>query len=91
MRSIRSFAASVFVVIVAIGMALSLTMYSLSASWTSNWLVIAAVKVDLVVAFAIKVADQWDRAVVLRLGRFRALKGPTSRSLSPFPIGSTPG
>ena len=30
----------------------------------------------IVVSFAIKVADQWNRAVVLRLGRFRALKGP---------------
>jgi regulator of protease activity HflC (stomatin/prohibitin superfamily) len=28
------------------------------------------------VAAAIQVADQWDRAVILRLGKFRALKGP---------------
>ncbi len=26
--------------------------------------------------FGIKVANQWERAIVLRLGRFRALKGP---------------
>ena len=26
--------------------------------------------------FGIKIANQWERAVVLRLGRFRALKGP---------------
>ncbi len=30
----------------------------------------------IIVSSAIKVADQWDRAVVLRLGRFHALKGP---------------
>jgi regulator of protease activity HflC (stomatin/prohibitin superfamily) len=30
----------------------------------------------IVISSAIKVADQWDRAVVLRLGRFHALKGP---------------
>jgi regulator of protease activity HflC (stomatin/prohibitin superfamily) len=29
-----------------------------------------------IVSSAIKVADQWDRAVILRLGRFHALKGP---------------
>jgi len=29
-----------------------------------------------IISSAIKVADQWDRAVVLRLGRFHALKGP---------------
>jgi regulator of protease activity HflC (stomatin/prohibitin superfamily) len=30
----------------------------------------------LLVSAAVQVADQWDRAVVLRLGRFHALKGP---------------
>lgn len=30
----------------------------------------------LFVLLALKVADQWDRAVVLRLGRFHRLKGP---------------
>ena len=28
------------------------------------------------ISSAIKVANQWDRAVVLRLGKFRSLKGP---------------
>ena len=27
-------------------------------------------------AFAIKVADQWEKAIVLRLGRYRGLRGP---------------
>jgi len=36
-------------------------MYGISASWGSNWLSIAALVVATVVAFAIKVADQWDR------------------------------
>jgi regulator of protease activity HflC (stomatin/prohibitin superfamily) len=30
----------------------------------------------LVVALSIKVADQWEKAVVLRLGKFRSLEGP---------------
>jgi regulator of protease activity HflC (stomatin/prohibitin superfamily) len=30
----------------------------------------------LVVSLAIKVADQWEKAVILRLGKFRAFKGP---------------
>ena len=76
MRSSSSFATLVFVVIVAIGVVLSLAMYGISASWGSNWLIVVAVIVAAVVAFAIRVADQWNRAVVLRLGRFRALKGP---------------
>jgi regulator of protease activity HflC (stomatin/prohibitin superfamily) len=32
--------------------------------------------VALIVSSAIKIADQWDRAVVLRLGRFHSLRGP---------------
>jgi regulator of protease activity HflC (stomatin/prohibitin superfamily) len=32
--------------------------------------------VGLYLAFAIKVADQWEKAVVLRLGRYRGLRGP---------------
>lgn len=30
----------------------------------------------LFVSLAIIVADQWERAVILRLGKFRSLKGP---------------
>jgi len=32
--------------------------------------------VGLYVLFALKVADQWEKAVVLRLGRFKGLRGP---------------
>jgi regulator of protease activity HflC (stomatin/prohibitin superfamily) len=32
--------------------------------------------VAILVSLATKVADQWDRAVILRLGQFHALKGP---------------
>ncbi len=32
--------------------------------------------VALLVSIAIKIADQWERIVVLRLGRFSAIKGP---------------
>ena len=76
MKPSSALAAFVFVVILAIGVALSYAMYGISARWESNWLIIAALIVAIVVSFAIKVADQWNRAVVLRLGRFRALKGP---------------
>jgi regulator of protease activity HflC (stomatin/prohibitin superfamily) len=37
---------------------------------------IAGVLVGLYFAFAIKVADQWEKVAVLRLGRFRGLRGP---------------
>ena len=37
---------------------------------------LAAVLVGIVLLFALKVANQWERAVVLRFGRFVGLKGP---------------
>ena len=76
MRQTNSFAALVFIVILAIGVGLAYAMYGISASWESNRLVAAALIVAFIVSFATKVADQWDRAVVLRLGRFHVLRGP---------------
>ena len=35
-----------------------------------------ALVIGLVLLFAIKVVDQWEKAVILRFGRFRGLKGP---------------
>jgi regulator of protease activity HflC (stomatin/prohibitin superfamily) len=37
---------------------------------------IGAFIIALLVSLAIKIADQWNRAVVLRLGRFHSLRGP---------------
>ena len=37
---------------------------------------IAGIAIGLYLLFAIKVADQWDKAAVLRLGRYRGLRGP---------------
>ena len=76
MRQTNSFAALVFIIILAIGAALAYAMYGISASWVSNQLIAAALIIAFVISFATKVADQWDRAVVLRLGRFHALRGP---------------
>jgi len=46
--------------------------------WTTIHPIVASVTifVAVYVLFALKVANQWDRAVVLRLGKFHRLKGP---------------
>ena len=46
--------------------------------------VIAGLAVGLYLAFAIKVADQWEKAVVLRLGRYRGLRGPGPFTIIPI-------
>jgi regulator of protease activity HflC (stomatin/prohibitin superfamily) len=38
--------------------------------------IIATFIIALIISMCIRVADQWNRAVVLRLGRFRGLRGP---------------
>ena len=76
MKPASSFATLVFIVIVAGGVALTFGMYGIAPNWGSNWLIVVAVIIAAIVAFAIKVADQWNRAIVLRLGRFHALRGP---------------
>ena len=40
------------------------------------YIVLGTALVAAICFFGIKIANQWKRAVVLRLGRFRALKGP---------------
>jgi regulator of protease activity HflC (stomatin/prohibitin superfamily) len=42
----------------------------------SQYLLYASLIVSGLIAYSIKVADQWEKAVVLRMGKFRGLKGP---------------
>jgi regulator of protease activity HflC (stomatin/prohibitin superfamily) len=48
------------------------------------WVTAIAVAVALPILLALRIALQWDRAVVLRLGRFHALRGPGIFWLVPF-------
>jgi regulator of protease activity HflC (stomatin/prohibitin superfamily) len=77
MRKSSSFAALIFIVILGVGVAVTYAKYRLSANVEGVWMIVgSAFVIALVVASAIQVADQWDKAVVLRLGQFRALQGP---------------
>ena len=51
----------------------------LLADWIGDWVALYAILMSLAgvyVLFALKVAKQWEKAVVLRLGRFHGLRGP---------------
>jgi regulator of protease activity HflC (stomatin/prohibitin superfamily) len=43
---------------------------------TSFWGILVVGVIALFIAASVKVADQWEKAVVLRLGRYLGLKGP---------------
>ena len=66
----------IFVVIVGIGLALAYSVLAVSSYGASLATVVVFVIIAFVVSYSVKVADQWERVVVLRLGRFRALEGP---------------
>ncbi len=76
MRKSSSFAALVFIVILGIGAGLAFAMYRVTANMETASIGIIAFLIALVVSLAIKVADQWEKVVILRLGKFRSLKGP---------------
>src|SRR5277367_6103400 len=76
MRQNRSFALLIFVVILGIGAALAYARFRAGNIMEAAGIGIVGFIVALVVASAIQVADQWDRAVILLLGHFHALRGP---------------
>jgi regulator of protease activity HflC (stomatin/prohibitin superfamily) len=76
MKTKSSFSVLIFFVIFAIGIALAYTSYDVQDSTEAIWIGVISFLVALIVSSAIKIADQWDRAVVLRLGRFHSLRGP---------------
>lgn len=76
MRRPHAFPILIFCIILGAGIALAYSTHGLSTTPESMWLVAIAAFVALIASSAIKVADQWDRVVILRLGKFRTLKGP---------------
>jgi regulator of protease activity HflC (stomatin/prohibitin superfamily) len=56
----------------------------MTLSSRSPWPAIAGVVVGLVLMRAPQIAKQWERAIVLRLGRYRAMQGPGLFWIVPF-------
>lgn len=48
------------------------------------WVGVVAFALALMISVSFKIADHWERAVVLRLGRFAGLKGPGTFIILPF-------
>lgn len=70
-----AFALWLILVIGSIGVA----MWSDALGVADAWIALTVVSINtlaLYMLFAIKVADQWEKAVVLRFGRFIGLRGP---------------
>ncbi len=66
----------VFIVVFALGLMFALPSANADHPVTSATIALLSFIVAAIVANAVKVADQWERIVVLRLGKFRSLEGP---------------
>ena len=76
MKTKSSFSTLVFFVILVIGIALAYTSYDVQARAGAIWIGVISFLVALIVSSSIKIANQWEKAVVLRLGHFHSLRGP---------------
>jgi regulator of protease activity HflC (stomatin/prohibitin superfamily) len=76
MKTRSSFSVLIFFVIIAIGLAIAYSGNSNLAGAGTLVIGIITFLLAIIISGAIKIADQWEKAVVLRLGKFQSLKGP---------------
>ena len=79
---------AVFITIMFAGLIIMDTVWHVREVWLLVWGV-AWVLAGCYLLVAIKVASQWEKAIVLRLGRFRGLRGPGLFWIIPI-VDSTP-
>ena len=72
----KGFATLIFFVILIIGGVIAYFLYKEGNTVEGIWIGIAGFVLAIILSSSIKIADQWEKAVVLRLGRFHSLRGP---------------
>jgi len=72
----RQFPMLVFIVMLGLGAAFAYALHGLSTDFKGLSILGGVFVLAVAVSSAIQVADQWSKAVVLRLGKFRSLQGP---------------
>jgi regulator of protease activity HflC (stomatin/prohibitin superfamily) len=76
MRNTSPLPGLIFFILFVAGLGLAYAIVSPERYAPSVSIAVLSFIVASIVANAIKVADQWERVVVLRLGKFRSLEGP---------------
>ncbi len=66
----------VFLLLLIPGAVYTYNAYISGNVYDKLWIGLANLIAALFIAGGVKIGDQWEKAVVLRLGKFRALKGP---------------
>ena len=57
---------------------------AMTVAWRTPWPAITGVLLGLIIMQSPKIAQQWERAIVLRLGRFHSMQGPGLFWIMPF-------
>ncbi len=70
------FSVFIFAIIFGVGLIIAYLMYSVINAAESGIIATCTFVFALIISSAIRIADPWDKAVVLRLGQFQSLKGP---------------
>ena len=76
MRTPSAVPVLVFFLILGIGIGLAYAAYETSSYAASAWIGACSLLIAVIVSSAIRIANQWERAVILRLGHFHSLDGP---------------
>jgi regulator of protease activity HflC (stomatin/prohibitin superfamily) len=76
-------AAAIAVTLLAVSAVVGFYMYNRMPDWVVILTVALLWLMALYVLFALKVADQWEKMIVLRLGKFQGLKGPGAFWITP--------
>jgi len=76
MKTSSSFPGLVFLVVMAVGAAAAFALHQSGSIVGAAAALIVAALCGSILSSAIRVADPWTKAVVLRLGKYRSLEGP---------------
>jgi regulator of protease activity HflC (stomatin/prohibitin superfamily) len=76
MRTTNAIPSLIFIVIFGVGLSLAYPRFAASDYSASLGIAVASFILAVIASSATKIANQWERAIVLRLGRFLSMKGP---------------
>lgn len=76
MRGNNFFSVIVFIVILIAGTALANSIHGAIGSPMGMAIVVGAFILAILISSSIKIANPWEKAVILRLGKFQSLRGP---------------